>query len=118
MITRDVMALKPYHEIEAAVNDLGQKKDCCLEKLQKEEELFKTTLNNRAQDFIQIRDVINMLEPMEEEMKLHTQNLNKTVDKQLKALRLKCIEEANENSNESKELVKDINDLKTQLNIN
>ncbi|XP_046809468.1 uncharacterized protein LOC124420507 [Lucilia cuprina] len=118
MITRDVIALKPYHEVEAAINDLRQKTVCCLEKLQKEEELFKTTLNNRAQDFIQIRDVINMLEPMEEEMKLHTQNLNKTVDEQMKALRLKCIEEANENSNESKELFKDINDLKTQLNIN
>ncbi|XP_037820165.1 uncharacterized protein LOC119609452 isoform X2 [Lucilia sericata] len=118
MITRDVMTLKPYHEVEEAINDLKHKTDCCLEKWQKEKELFNRILHNRVQDFIQIRDVINMLEPLEKEVMLHIKNLMKTVEQQLNTFGLERIEEANENSNESKDLLKDIDNLKTQLNIN
>lgn len=111
-------------------------KTCCNIKKQKEErEILTQYLKYRAQEFLQINADIAMLEPIEKELKYdfyqpllffcliliiffryQINKLNEKVEEKLKSLKLNCVEEACDKSPESKELLNDIDNLKSQLN--
>ncbi|KAM7343352.1 uncharacterized protein ACRADG_010413 [Cochliomyia hominivorax] len=69
IITQDKISLKPFHEVEDCIKQLTLNMENCLRKHNAEKEIYIETLKNRAQDFLQIKEDISKLEPIEHEIR-------------------------------------------------